>query len=56
MGQKSKSRIITDLTKAGVSKELATKLANGAGLTGNRAAEFLKVSLKQDWDYVNIRI
>ena len=44
MGQKSKQQVIKDLTKAGVSKELAQKLAAGAKLKGRSAKEFLKVS------------
>ena len=43
MGQKSKAQIISDLTKAGISRERATKLAAGAGLKGQSARNFLKV-------------
>ena len=43
LGQKSKKQIIKDLTGAGVSKELATKLAEGAKLKGQQARNFLKV-------------
>ena len=43
MGQKSKKQIIKDLTNAGVSKEMAKKLAEGASLKGKKAKEFLKV-------------
>lgn len=48
MGGKSKEQIIKDLTKAGVSKEMATKLAAGAKLKGKAAKEFLKVTLFRD--------
>ena len=46
MGQKSKQQVINDLTKVGISKELATKLAGGAKLKGQSAKEYLKVSFR----------
>ena len=52
MGQKSKKQIIKDLTKAGVSKEMAKKLAEGASLKGKKAKEFLKVIVYHDTLYV----
>ena len=44
MGGKSSKKVYTDLTNAGVSPELATKLAKGAKLKGAAAKNFLKVS------------
>jgi len=42
MGGKSSKKVYTDLTNAGVSPELATKLAKGAKLKGAAAKNFLK--------------
>ena len=43
MGKRTKKEIIDDLTKAGVDRETAKKLAESAGLRGKKAKEFLKV-------------
>ena len=53
MKGKTKRQIITDLTKAGLSKELAKKFANGAGLSGQSARNFLKVSLNHRKYFIN---
>ena len=45
MGGKSSKKVYTDLTNAGVSPDLATKLAKGAKLKGTAAKNFLKVIL-----------
>eukprot|EP00112_Aurelia_sp_Birch-Aquarium-sp1_P004175 Seg1473.4 transcript_id=Seg1473.4/GoldUCD/mRNA.D3Y31 product="hypothetical protein" protein_id=Seg1473.4/GoldUCD/D3Y31 len=42
MGKRTKKEIIDDLTKAGVAKETAKKLAESAGLTGKKAKKFLQ--------------
>eukprot|EP00794_Sanderia_malayensis_P007222 gene7222-8030_t len=42
MKHKSQKQVIKDLTKAGVSKTLATKFSKGAGLSGKKATDFLK--------------
>ena len=47
MGQKTKQQVINDLTKVGILKELATKLASGAMLKGQNAKEYLNVSSRQ---------
>ena len=49
MGKRTKKEIIDDLTKAGVDKKTAKKLAESAGLTGKKAREFLKVIRTAGW-------
>ena len=44
IGQKLQKQVVKDLVKAGISKTQAEKIAKGAGLKGQKAKNFVKVS------------